>query len=59
MRKTFFPQPAAKIGIVMIASLTLVACNNPDNDGVRNGPQAVHPSGSALSQHATGSVASY
>lgn len=54
-----FPRTAFNIMLVTLASLTVVACNNRDNDGVRNGPQAVHPSASALSQQTAVPVVSY
>ncbi|MEH6393239.1 MAG: hypothetical protein V7763_16480 [Sulfitobacter sp.] len=43
------PATVAKWSMATAAALLLAACNNPHNDGVRHGAQAVHPSGSALS----------
>lgn len=41
------------IGLTLAATALLVGCNlNKDNDNVRPGPQAVHPSTSALAQGA-------
>jgi hypothetical protein len=41
------------IGLTLAATALLAGCNlNKDNDNVRPGPQAVHPSTSALAQEA-------
>lgn len=44
---------AAGLGLALLAGCNL----NRENDGVRGGPQAVHPSPSALAQGTTAPVA--
>ncbi|MEM6306017.1 MAG: hypothetical protein AAF744_14965 [Pseudomonadota bacterium] len=39
-----------RLALALGCLAALTACNNPDNDGVRNGPQLVHPSPSPLAQ---------
>ena len=52
MSSSFFPARRLAFGLALAA--TVAACNtNTANDGVRNGPQAVHPSPSALAQGTT------
>lgn len=42
---------SVKIAALLAVGTSLAACvNDTSNDGVRGGPQAVHPSGSVLAQ---------
>ena len=40
----------ARLLCVLVFGAVLAGCNNKGNDAVRTGPQAVHPSPSALAQ---------
>ncbi len=42
-----------KVAAILAFGALLAGCNNSANDGVRGGPQAVHPSPSALAQGTT------
>jgi len=57
--RTFSTTRGTAILALLTVCTVLSACNNRENDGVRNGPQAVHPSGSALSQQSLVSGVSY
>ena len=48
-----FTPTSRRIAGILALGVLLAGCNyNRANDGVRNGPQAVHPSTSALAQGA-------